>query len=468
MENYGTSKFDQLSQEDILEAMHWGQQNEPGIYKEIMTSFGGGRGVPSGEPATTRPAPFGMPAPASEARPALPKPAEPPKEPGFFTKAFGLAKDGGGRLLDFGKNAVNWDKKDWDREKFAIEQYQNMMMGLPYDQTALADLTNREYKLEEQNLNRELSENKLLQDDANNAQRLLWEAESKKQSSLASLNSAMANRTSRYNQLYASGNYTREEAAIQAASEFDEQINDLQGQYQAQSNREKQAREYLTALMGNQKIRGSTFIGVSGMGEKGDAGKSMQTSKSSNTLEADDYKDFDIQAKLDLKKSVGNAKDFSPVDFEIWADSYNLNPNQKKTAQEQWKGEIAKNSGKTIREIEEETKRLALIAAKRSAGFSERKENNELSDINLIKSIIWNNPNLENNGADIAQLDPTYNDILNKAGIDPTTKGIWEIITGQNKKLAQREFDAAIKRLRNRYPNTEEKQVDRRLSKLKK
>ncbi len=163
MENYGTSRFDQLSQEDILEAMHWGQQNDPGIYKEIMASFGGGQGVPSGEPAATQPAPAGMPAPppaqaTPEARPALPKPAEPPKEPGFFTKAFGLAKDGGGRLLDFGKNAVNWDKKDWDREKFAIEQYQNMMMGLPYDQTALADLTNREYILADEDIKKKQSE----------------------------------------------------------------------------------------------------------------------------------------------------------------------------------------------------------------------------------------------------------------------------------------------------------------------
>jgi hypothetical protein len=43
-------------------------------------------------------------------------------------------------------------------------------------------------------------------------------------------------------------------------------------------------------------------------------------------------------------------------------------------------------------------------------------------------------------------------DKLEKASINPNAAGAWELLTSQQKKLLEREFEAAIKHLRNANP----------------
>jgi len=143
---------EQRAELELMARQQYGKYGEGSEYAD--PAYGAGPAEPAAQPAAVPQA--AAPAPAQEGRlEIIANPAKPPREPGFFSKAFGAAKDGGRRLLDFGKDAVNWDKKDWDRDRYQMEQYQNMMMGLPYDNTALADLTNREYKLADQKLARD-------------------------------------------------------------------------------------------------------------------------------------------------------------------------------------------------------------------------------------------------------------------------------------------------------------------------
>jgi hypothetical protein len=158
------------------------------------------------------------------------------------------------------------------------------------------------------------------------------------------------------------------------------------------------------------------------------------------------------------------AKSFTVNSYDDLPDAYDViaaaeargNSISAKEAEEIAERISKRFTGKSSYQHEAAMRALALEEAKRGAAKGRMADDEYAASRDLLIETIWGNPTLEKDGALIAQLDRVYKDKMDKMKIGPNAAGVFEFMTGQQKAEAEREFNAAITRLRKIHKNPKE------------